>query len=193
MHWVSLYTVCDMFYCITYIHVIVHILQCSSYAVLFTIIKFYRLGTEVVAYYDKDRETICPTNCQLLVLVSSAGNRCDQCWVYRKTLFSLLTRHQRGQASHEDRTDPTSHVNYRFLSTPKKEGRLQRLHQLRRFDQHKISRLRAALDHAIEKRGVVVDEDLHQDQKQIIQEKEENILEMYPPGSFGRVFWENQM
>jgi len=146
-----------------------------------------------VAHYDKDGDTIRTTNCQLFVPVSSAGNRCDNCRVYRKTLFSLLTRYQRGQAGHVDRTDPTSHVNYRFLSTPEKKGRLQRLHQLHRFDQQKISRLRAALDLAVEQRGVVVDEDLHQDLRQIVQEKEKYVSETYPLGSFARVFWENQM
>ena len=132
-----------------------------------------------MAYYEKDGETIRTTSCQHFVL-ASVGNRYNDCKVYCKTLFSLLSRFQRGQTSLIDQTDPTSHVNYRFLSTPEKEGCLRRLHQLHCCDQQ-ISRLHAALDRAIGQRGVLVDEDLHQDLRQIVQEQEKYVSEIYPP------------
>lgn len=53
------------------------------------------VGTEVIAHYDNGGVTIRHTNCQLFVV---AGKRCESCKAYRKTLFSLLTRHQRRQS-----------------------------------------------------------------------------------------------
>ena len=147
----------------------------------------------MVAYYDKAEETIRCADCLLFSQASSESHRCDQCRLYRKTLFSLLTRHQQRQSSPTDRTDPTSHVNYRFLTSPEKEERLQRFHHMHRIDQQKIARLQAALNVAVKGRGVVVDEDLHQDLKRIIQENEKSISATYPSGSFARLFWENQM
>ena len=147
-------------------------------------------GTAIV---DKEGDTIRCTDCMLLVPESTAASRCHYCRLYRKTLFSLLTHYQNGQRRHSDGSSPSSHTNYRFLSTAEKDKRLQRLHHLHRYDQQKIARLRAALGHAIEQRGVTVDDDLHQDLQEIVKSNNECISNIYPPGSFARLFWENQM
>ena len=143
-----------------------------------------------MAYYEKKRETIRCAGCLLFVQVSSAENHCDQCWLYRKTLFSLLTHYKEGKLT--ELTPPATSTTV-FLTTPEKNKRLQHLHSLHRIDQQKITRLQAALNLAIESRGVVVDEDLHQDLMGIVQENEKCVSEMYPPDSFPQLFWENQM
>ena len=56
-----------------------------------------------------------------------------------------------------------------------------------------MARLRAASERAIEPRGVTVDGDLHQDLQEIVKSNNECISNTYPPGSFARLFWENQM
>ena len=86
-----------------------------------------------------------------------------------------------------------THTNYLFLSTTEKEEQLQRRHHLYCYDQQKISRLRAALERAIEQRCVAVDDDLHQDLREIAKCNDKCINNTYPPGSFARLFWENQM
>ena len=108
------------------------------------------------------------------------------------SLCSLLTRFQNGQEKCSNSSDPHSHTNYRYLSTPKKNERLRRLHHQHRLDQLKLSRMQAALERAVEQRGVTVDEDLHRDLQQIVEEKDRDIREAHQPGSFCHLFWENQ-
>ena len=150
-------------------------------------------GTAIVVYHDKEGDTIRCTDCMLLVPESSAASRCHHCKLYRKTLFSLLTHYQSGQRRHSDGSNPSSHTNYRFLSTAEKDERLQRLHHLHCYDQQKIARLRAALERAIEQRGVAVDDDLHQDLREIVKCNNKCISNTYPPGLFACLFWENHM
>ena len=58
------------------------------------------------------------------VLVSSgAGTRCLTCLKYRKTLNAMLSR-LGSSATVADKCHPSSHTNYRFLTTPEKAERL---------------------------------------------------------------------
>ena len=128
--------------------------------------------------------------CSFLSLLQEVG--CHPCKIYRKTLFSLLSHYRSRKRKHSDGTSPSSHTNYRFLSTPEKIKRLRHLHRLHHNDQQRITRLRTALDGAIEERGVTVDYDLHQDLRGIVKNNTDFISSTYPPGSFARLFWDSQ-
>ena len=61
------------------------------------------------------------------------------------------------------------------------------------MSEKKLSRIRAALEQAIEQRAVTLDEGLHQHLQEIIRRNYKGVDDAHPPGSFGRLFWENQM
>ena len=52
--------------------------------------------------------------------------------------------------------------------------------------------MKERLDKAIEKRGVEVDSDLHEDLVSTVNESTLEVEKQYPPDSFQRVFWEQQ-
>ena len=91
-----------------------------------------------------------------------------------------------------DRTKPQSHTNIRYLSTPEKDIRLQRLHNQARVQQQKIKRLRSILEEAIQERAIQVDEPLHSDLAAVVVEESNTIKKTFSENSFARIFWENQ-
>ena len=151
------------------------------------------LGSDIVAYHDISCNTIRCTDCMVLVPRANTASRCERCRDYRKNLSGLLTRYHNGKTKRLDGSDPQSHTNYRYLSTQEKDKRLQRLHQQHRMSEKKLTRLWAALEQAIEQRAVTVDEGLHQDLQDLIRENHKSVGDAHPLGSFGRLFWENQM
>lgn len=90
------------------------------------------------------------------------------------------------------RTAPDSHVNYRFLSSPEKTERLRCLHTQQRHMRLSQERLKAKLNKVIEKKGVAVDDEMHTNLQQIMQEKSSDMAQAFPEDSFGRLFWDQQ-
>lgn len=135
--------------------------------------------------------TIRHTECSLLI--ESACSRCIKCSSYRKTLQTFQSQlvHQSSQTA--DKTAPDSHVNYRYLSTPDKHDRLQRLHNLQRCTKIKLERIRQKLALAIEEGSVEVDETIHYDVQDIATSKTQDVTAAFPEDSFQRLFWEQQM
>ena len=143
-----------------------------------------------MAYLDKAHSTVRSSNCELLV--SPSVTQCQSCQLYRPTLRALCSCVVRQARSGNDRTDPSSHTPFRNLTTPEKEIRYQREHTLRRSHERCIDHLKEKLEKEVEDRGVAVDECLHQDLTQIMQQNTDTVLKSCPPGSFGRIFWECQ-
>ena len=84
-------------------------------------------GSVLVASHVKDHfgyKTICCTSCE--VFVEQSALRCDPCKAYRKILNSMLSRQQR--ATDQSPTQPDSHANFRYLNTPQRKKRIERLH-----------------------------------------------------------------
>ena len=154
---------------------------------------FFPIGTKEVA--KEESTLICrPTShtCCLILLSSSLTcKRCSSCNLHCHTLRSLVCRIENSEHN-VDRSDPCSHVNYRFLSTPEKTERLQRMHsELCRTELQK-NRLKLKLNEAVEKDGVVVDPVTHADLQSIMSSHEKNIVETYPEDSFQHIFWKQQ-
>jgi hypothetical protein len=83
-------------------------------------------------------------------------------------------------------------TNYRFMTSPEKIIRLRELQQNYQRSQSQVRQLKFMLSEAIEERGVAVDNVTHQDLVSICEENYHKISEKYPPGSFLRLFWEQQ-
>ena len=89
-----------------------------------------------------------------------------------------------------DKGHPSSHTSYRFLNTPEKIERLQRLYQQTKVQHQQVDRLRARLELVIEEQGVEVESELHDDLVDIMAENTPMVMATYPPDSFAHIFWE---
>ena len=91
-----------------------------------------------------------------------------------------------------DKTAPDSHVNYRFLSTPEKTDRLQRMHSELRANHLMKERLKAKLERVVAEEGITVDRETHADICAIMTSAESQVMEQYPEDSFQYLFWKQQ-
>ncbi len=96
------------------------------------------------------------------------------------------------QSKSADRTAPSSHTNYQYLSTPEKTDRLQHLHHVSRSAYKKINRLKSKIAENAENRGMSLDTETTSDLHQVMQEEEQEALSKFPPESFQYVFWQQQ-
>ena len=128
--------------------------------------------------------TIRHVDCHLII---SKGYRCVVCIKYRSKLRSQLSRHWNENVT-IPRTALSSHVNFRYLKTPKKRKRMMNLRTDAYAKKIELLRIRKKLQSC----GIRVDENLHQDLISIMTSHHQKILEEFPPGSFQRLFWEEQ-
>lgn len=167
----------------------------SHYACACKHATFFCTGSGQAAYVEcrlLNRPTIRHSQCEIAVAKEDA--RCLQCSSYRRCLNIMLTSlKHRSEMDNENRTAPNSRVNYCHLSTPEKNQRMCRLHSSLRAANRRITRLQARLDEATATAGEVLDEQTHGDLRDIMHEHYPSILDNYPPDSFGRIFWLQQM
>ncbi len=123
-------------------------------------------------------------------MAKDSSLRCQKCTDYRRTLNAMACRVCQSKST--DRTAPSSHTNYRYLSSPEKNDRLRQLHQENRSAHKKIERLKAKLADVIAKRGVSLESETTSDLHQVMQDEEQQALSKFPPGSFQYVFWQQQ-
>lgn len=131
--------------------------------------------------------TIRTSDCAVLVV--SGGGRCSSCVRFRPTLRAML--HRQEQLDH-DCSDPTSTSNIRYLHTPERMERFRRLRGSYKQRKEEVERLKVKLTQCIEHRSVSVDEELHDELVTAMRQNNNQIIEQYQPGSFQRVFWEQQ-
>jgi hypothetical protein len=89
----------------------------------------------------------------------------------------------------------SSKTNYCFLNTPQKILRMRKLHSDVKVSQQRVKCLMTKLADKTELNGVTVDSELHSDLSSICNNAASNsmIMEKHPPGSFERIFWEQQV
>ena len=139
-----------------------------------------------MAYEDTESlgyPTIRHSECELLVPHTTSKCRCSKCTKYRKTLRALVSRqsHSEQQAGCDySKTGAESHVNCRFLTVNEKDERLRELHTQHRNTTKRLRRLEEKLSFAIEQKGISVDESVHSDLKQIMQECSAKVTSEYP-------------
>ena len=125
---------------------------------------------------------------------SNDSLRCHHCSKYRKILHSMASRDKHsGKLSsldnHHSKTTPSSHVNFRYLTSPEKVIRIHNLHDLQRLTKQRLERVSSRLQAAIEKKGVEIKEGLHQD---LIDIMEANSSKIKDTETFQRLFWSQQ-
>lgn len=91
-----------------------------------------------------------------------------------------------------NRTAPSSHVNYRYLTTSEKDDRLERLHNLQRQTKRQVDRLSSKIAENIEHNGVIVEEGIHKDLTEIVNEHNSKVQATFPDNCFQKLFWMQQ-
>lgn len=149
------------------------------------------LGKSVVASVETkilSTPTIRHSRCELLSITSS--EHCRECTSYRDTLRASCSKQAHQTTT---RSDPSSCVNYRYLSETELRERLRATHNLQRNTQKKLERLKAKIVQSVEKNGVDLDADSHDDILKMVEECTGDALKKYPPDSFQHVFWQQQL
>ena len=92
----------------------------------------------------------------------------------------------------EDRTCPSSHTNYIYLTSEEKSIQLYRLQHDKRMLQQQLRRLQNVISESIATKGVTLDEELHDDISQLIKDHTKDVHSNYEEGTFQHLFWEQQ-
>ena len=128
---------------------------------------------------DESSQTIQSTDCELLLPNKhTTEKRCHSC--------------DNNKSKVNNKSKPTSHTNYRFLSSPEKTARLKNLHDRTRLMQQNINRLNSQIRKWIEDNGTEVDDDLNKALVDIVEDKSPFVASSYEEGSFPRICWEVQ-
>ena len=126
------------------------------------------------------------------MLVLSPDASCSVCKTYKNTLYSLEHKRKKHIPSPHPEM-PTSHVNYRYLSSSEKVQRLEHMKVMVRSARSRIAYLEKRIVAATEKEGVHIDTELHNDLIAIADDNQQHILNKYPEGSFQQLFWKQQL
>ena len=127
--------------------------------------------------------TVRTASCTIL----TGGNRCISCSQYRSHLRSLHSRWVRKRKS------PAKKANNRYLSTPQKETKLKMLRERVVAAESEVQRLKLSIEESRKQHGVELDPLLHQDLSSIMEANDTAISNEFPPGSFRRLFWDEQL
>ena len=125
---------------------------------------------------------------ELLIKRSNYGARCSACSKHRKSLTAMKCRKQKDS----DKTNPSSHTSYSCLSTPQKDERLRRLQQEKKKVKLCVDRLKQKIVAATDSDGVVLDDELHEDLKNMAVDCSKEVHESCPEDTFRRLFWDQQ-
>lgn len=129
-------------------------------------------------------QTIRAATCELLV----HGGKCKSCKEYRgplRAMHSRWTAHKGKRAS--------KYTNDQHLNTPQKKQKLDGLKARAQEAEREVKRLQAIIEKFTEESGVSVDPSLGQDLITIMCENSDKIAQVYHPGSFRSLFWEQQL
>jgi len=92
----------------------------------------------------------------------------------------------------DDRTHPSSHTNYLYLSSHEKNEHLHCLHMQAKITSHQIKRLEERINHVVDENGVQLENDLYDDLRQLAIDGTEQVNCLHQPDSFQYVFWNQQ-
>ncbi len=106
-------------------------------------------------------------------------------------MFALVAK-AKHVLSPAETTSTSSHVNYRYLSTPQKVQRLRQLSQKNRQLREKIRRLQRKLDKVYETSSVLLDDETSQDLQDIMDQQDSSVQAKYQEDSFEAIFWRHQ-
>ena len=150
-------------------------------------------GSRTVASIDGDSQsaTIRHAACELLLPGDGKFIQCKQCLSFWASL-RVSSAHLQMRLTAK-RTNPSSRVPYSVLSKEELQTRMSNVHnELRRILKQR-DRLKQRLEIVVKTQGIAVDEQIHDDLKQIIKKEGNKLMESTTPNSFQRVFWQQQL
>lgn len=112
-------------------------------------------------------------------------------YYYRNSLFSRVSREKSRSSTLDPCTSKSSHVNYRFLSSPEKVVRMRQLRTENLAMKRKIANLEAKINDIICKEGIEFDDETTSDLRQIMMEHD-SIISKFPEDSFQPIYWKQQ-
>ena len=101
---------------------------------------------------------------------------------FRKLLFALVSKTKKPLEVTPIST--SSHVNYRYLTTPEKLQRMRGLRQVNKQLIERNRRLTLKLDMAMETSSTHLDDETSEDLQKIMQEKDGNVSSKFNEDSF---------
>ena len=129
-------------------------------------------------------QTVRTTTCELLV----HGGKCKPCKEYRAPLRAMYSRWSTCKGK-----EVSKYTNDQHLRTPQKKQKLESLKTRAQEAEREVKRLQTIIEKLTNQNGVSVDPSLGQDLVTIMDEKSDEIAWIYHPGSFKRLFWEQQL
>lgn len=145
----------------------------------------YTIGPAVVAKVDSGEKIIRHSECEILV-AAGERKRCEKCEGHRKSLLVMVKRLEHLNTS----TSPTSHANYRYLTSPLLAERCKKLHKNCVASERKLTNMRERIERLSASHGIAITEDLEQDMKEIIKDNTAKIATTFKVDTFERMFWE---
>ena len=137
-----------------------------------------------------DVPSVYHAQCEVLIHCSDCTNeRCSSCAKYRKSLSAMVSR---TSMLTDDRTCPNSHTTHTNLTSVEKSEWLRRLHHEKRMCQQQVRRLCERNDESTATEGVCLDEELHSDFLQVMNDNNKEIHSSHEEGTFQRLFWDQQ-
>lgn len=139
------------------------------------------------------KQTIRHCNCQ--IAVREGVVRCHECAGHRKTLQSANLRLQKKSSAFEpshSNTSPSSHTNYKYLTTPETSLRVQSLRRRFKASKKTINRLQAKVQQLLDGQGVNVETSLHEDLVAVMDQHESEVCSNFDEESFQALFWKQQ-
>lgn len=125
-------------------------------------------------------------HCMCELLLPPGLTRCSKCESHRKSLFVMLKRHTSSSAT---AAHPSSHTNYRYMTSPLLRERCGNLHKNCVATQRTVEHLKREIERLSTEHGLVVSEDLNTDLKAIMTENFSAISKQFEDNTFQQMFW----
>jgi len=143
----------------------------------------------VIVEGERFEQTVRSTKCEILV----CNQKCDSCKAYQATLRALASREEKNaETTPTKRISASSHVNFRYLSTPDKSARLARCSTRAKLALKDVERLRKKIDILTERDGLSISGNLGEDFAALFRDGVETVQKMHSTGTFERLFWDQQ-
>ena len=119
-----------------------------------------------------------------------SSRRCIACTKHRNSLRALDSRRDTPVTS---KVDPTSHVNYRYLTSSEMQMRLKLLHQNNQRMARKLANMKKKLEENVSERSVTLNSSLSEDLVNIMKLHSATVKSENVSDSFRHVFWDQQL
>ena len=131
--------------------------------------------------------TVRSAGCEILC----HGSKCHSCMSYRAVLRAMYTRWITHSPSRH--TTTSSKTNFRYLSTPEKAERYKELKGRSLSAESTVKRLKERIKQVMSNHSIEIDQELHNDLSQIMEEHNHAVVNDFPEGSFQQLFWNQQL